>query len=105
MAYEKQLSICNLSFKIMDEKLDKIIESNENICEKINKLNETNVAQSAINREVFKAIADLNSKANKQEDVISSLSLFIWFGKNWAILTGSFIALGSLVVAYLTIKK
>ena len=104
MAHDTQLPVCGLTFKIMNEKLDKIIESNEAISINVIKLNENRIEQSAINKEVYKSFESLNSKVKEQEEVIDALSLFVWIGKNWASLTAAIVGIGGLIVAYLALK-
>ena len=104
MTHTAQLPICALSFKMMNEKLDKIIESNETIVENVTKLNESRIEQSAINKEVYKSFESLNCKVKEQEEVINALALFVWIGKNWVGLIGAIVGIGGLIVGYLAIK-
>ena len=96
--HEKQLDICALQNKYMVEKLDEISADVKQLCE-------SKVKQDAINVQVLRAIEDINRKNEEQEEYLDNLKLFAWIGRNWKELVASFIALGGLFVAYLSIKK
>ena len=105
MEHSTQLPICKLALSIMNEKLDTIIEAQREIKKDISDLTITKVEQSAINREVLRAIEDLNRKQEEQEEVMKSLSLFVWIGENWGAFIASIVGLVGLLVAYLSLKK
>ena len=98
MAHEKQLDVCALQYKTMNEKLNEIGADVKLLCE-------GKVKQDAINLQVLRAIEDINRKNAEQDEFNGYLSLFAWIGKNWKELMAGILTIGGLVIAYIGLKK
>ena len=105
MAHDEQLPVCKISLKSMDDKLDKLIEHSERQSVDLRRLSDEKIRQQAINKEVLRAIEDINRKTVEQDEYLDNLKFFAWLGRNFWAFTGSVLTTVGLVIAYFSIKK
>ena len=105
MNHATQLPICEMQYNYMRDKLDTIAESQKEIHSCVRVLSDSKIVQESINKEVLRAIKELNDRTDEQAEYLDNLKLFAWIGKNWKEVIASLLTFGGLIVAYLALKK
>lgn len=96
--HEKQLDVCSLQYRFMNEKLNEIGADVKQLCE-------DRVKQAEINLQVLRAIEDINLKNEQQEKYLDNLKLFAWIGANWKELSVVILTIIGICVAWMGLKK